>query len=101
MSCNWVTWKRAVTGALPEIMSRQCGGCCSRSHPTITWSAQAETHSVRELCQTAFGYLDLDWQKHVTVDPKLIRPAEVDLLVSDPRKVRRSWAGSRRCRLKG
>jgi GDPmannose 4,6-dehydratase len=47
-----------------------------------------ETHSVRELCQTAFGYLDLDWQKHVTVDPKLIRPAEVDLLVSDPRKVR-------------
>jgi len=47
-----------------------------------------ETHSVRELCQTAFGYLDLDWQKHVTVDPKLIRPAEVDLLVSEPRKVR-------------
>jgi len=47
-----------------------------------------ETHSVRELCQTAFGYLDLDWRKHVTVDPKLIRPAEVDLLVSDPGKVR-------------
>jgi GDPmannose 4,6-dehydratase len=47
-----------------------------------------ETHSVRELCQAAFGYLDLDWENHVTVDPKLIRPAEVDLLVSDPRKAR-------------
>jgi len=47
-----------------------------------------ETHSVRELCQVAFGYLDLDWKEFVTVDQKLIRPAEVDLLVSDPRKAR-------------
>ena len=47
-----------------------------------------ETHSVRELCQAAFGYLDLDWERYVQVDPKLIRPAEVDLLVSDPRKAR-------------
>jgi len=47
-----------------------------------------ETHSVRELCQAAFGYLGLDWEKYVTVDPKLIRPAEVDLLVGDPRKAR-------------
>ena len=47
-----------------------------------------ETRSVRELCQVAFGYLGLDWEKYVTVDPKLIRPAEVDLLVSDPRQAR-------------
>jgi GDPmannose 4,6-dehydratase len=47
-----------------------------------------ETHSVRELCQVAFGYLDLDWERYVAVDQKLIRPAEVDLLVSDPRKAR-------------
>jgi GDPmannose 4,6-dehydratase len=46
------------------------------------------THSVRELCQLAFGYLDLDWEKYVIVDPKFYRPAEVDLLVSDPTKVR-------------
>jgi GDPmannose 4,6-dehydratase len=43
-----------------------------------------QTHSVRELCQVAFGHLDLDWQKHVVVDPEFYRPAEVDLLVSDP-----------------
>ena len=47
------------------------------------------THSVRELCEVAFGYLGLDWAKHVVVDPKFYRPAEVDLLVSDPSKARR------------
>ncbi len=47
-----------------------------------------ETHSVRELCQVAFGYLDLDWEKHVVVDPEFYRPAEVDLLVSDPSRAR-------------
>ena len=42
-----------------------------------------ETHSVREFCQTAFGHLGLDWEAHVVVDEKFIRPAEVDLLVGD------------------
>ena len=48
-----------------------------------------ETHSVRELCETAFGLLDLDWQDYVVQDPQFYRPAEVDLLVSDPSKARR------------
>jgi GDPmannose 4,6-dehydratase len=47
-----------------------------------------ETHSVRELCEVAFGRLDLDWEKYVIVDPAFYRPAEVDLLVSDPAKAR-------------
>ena len=42
-----------------------------------------ETHSVREFCQVAFGHLSLDWEAHVVVDEKFIRPAEVDLLVGD------------------
>jgi GDPmannose 4,6-dehydratase len=45
-----------------------------------------ETHAVRELCQLAFDYLDLDWEEHVVVDREFYRPAEVDLLVSDPAK---------------
>ena len=45
-----------------------------------------ETHAVRELCQAAFDCLDLDWEQYVVVDPKFYRPAEVDLLVSDPKK---------------
>jgi GDPmannose 4,6-dehydratase len=48
-----------------------------------------ETHSVRELCEVAFSCLSLDWAKYVVVDPEFYRPAEVDLLVSDPSKARR------------
>jgi GDPmannose 4,6-dehydratase len=48
-----------------------------------------ETHSVRELCQAAFSHVGLDWQEFVVVDPKFYRPAEVDLLISDPTKARR------------
>ncbi|KAA3646303.1 MAG: GDP-mannose 4,6-dehydratase [Chloroflexi bacterium] len=47
-----------------------------------------ETHSVQELCEVAFGALDLNWQDHVVQDEKFYRPAEVDLLVSDPSKAR-------------
>ena len=43
-----------------------------------------ETHSVREFCEKAFGCLGLDYQQYVVVDPRFYRPAEVDLLVSDP-----------------
>jgi GDPmannose 4,6-dehydratase len=51
--------------------------------------ATGETHSVRELVQTAFDYVQLDWKKYVVEDPALIRPAEVDLLIGDPSKARR------------
>jgi GDPmannose 4,6-dehydratase len=47
------------------------------------------THSVRELCQVAFGYLGLNWEDYVVSDPKFLRPAEVDQLVADPRKARK------------
>jgi GDPmannose 4,6-dehydratase len=53
-----------------------------------------ETHSVRELCQAAFGYLDLDWEKYVVVDKEFYRPAEVDLLVSDPTRARQELGWS-------
>jgi GDPmannose 4,6-dehydratase len=42
------------------------------------------THSVRDLVELAFGHAGLDWQKHVTLDQRFIRPAEVDLLLADP-----------------
>jgi GDPmannose 4,6-dehydratase len=51
--------------------------------------ATGETHSVREFCQEAFGHLGLDWEKYVIIDPKLYRPAEVDLLVGDYGKAKR------------
>ena len=48
-----------------------------------------ETHSVREFLELAFGYADLDWRKYVKTDERYFRPAEVDLLLSDPSKANR------------
>ena len=47
-----------------------------------------ETHSVREFCEIAFGHVGLDYNDHVVQDEKFYRPAEVDLLISDPSKAR-------------
>ena len=48
-----------------------------------------ETHTVRELCEIAFAHAGLDWKKFVVVDPSLVRPAEVDVLLADPSKAQR------------
>src|SRR5688500_7642298 len=50
--------------------------------------ATGETHSVREFLEEAFSRAGLDWRKHVVMDPKYLRPAEVDLLLGDPAKAR-------------
>ena len=51
--------------------------------------ATGKTRTVQDLVATAFGHAGLDWKKHVVVDPKFIRPAEVDVLVGDASKARR------------
>lgn len=51
--------------------------------------ATNETHSVREFVQEAFGLLDLDWEQYVDYDKRYERPAEVDLLIGDPAKLKR------------
>ncbi len=50
--------------------------------------AMGETHSVQEFVELAFGHAGLDWKKYVVIDPKFMRPAEVDLLVGDPGKAK-------------
>ncbi len=45
-----------------------------------------ETHSVREFCELAFGYVGLNYEDYVVQDPRFYRPAEVDLLIGDPSK---------------
>ncbi len=50
--------------------------------------ATGETHSVRELVELAFSVVGLDWRKYVEIDPSLVRPAEVDLLIGDASKAR-------------
>jgi GDPmannose 4,6-dehydratase len=51
--------------------------------------ATNETHSIREFLDLAFGHAGLDWRKHVEIDPRYYRPAEVDLLIGDYSKAKR------------
>jgi GDPmannose 4,6-dehydratase len=62
--------------------------------PTDYVVGTGETHTVRELCEVAFGHVGLDWKQHVVVDPQFVRPAEVDILQADAGKARRElgWA---------
>lgn len=48
------------------------------------------TRTVEDLCDVAFSAAGLDWRNYVEIDPKLLRPAEVDLLVGDPAKARQT-----------
>src|SRR6266481_2908054 len=51
--------------------------------------ATGEAHSVRELVEIAFGCVDLEWQRYVKVDPRFVRPAEVDTLLADASRARK------------
>lgn len=47
-----------------------------------------ETHTVEELVDVAFSHVGLNWRDYVLIDPKFVRPAEVDLLLGDCSKAR-------------
>jgi GDPmannose 4,6-dehydratase len=51
--------------------------------------ATGETHEVKEFVQIAFDHVGLDWNKYVKLDPKFVRPAEVDLLIGTPDKAKK------------
>ena len=59
-----------------------------------------ETHSVRELCAEAFGLLDLDYREFVRIDPRYLRPTEVDCLLANPAKARAKLGWEPRVRFK-
>jgi GDPmannose 4,6-dehydratase len=52
--------------------------------------ASGKTHSVADLVKTAFEFVGLNCEDYVIQDPKLFRPAEVDLLVGDPSKAKKN-----------
>src|SRR3954463_11309523 len=51
--------------------------------------ATNETHSIREFLDVAFEYKGIDWKKHVEIDERYYRPAEVDLLIGDCSKAKK------------
>lgn len=50
--------------------------------------ATGETHTIKELLEVAFGYAGLNYEDYVVIDPRFIRPAEVELLLGDPSKAK-------------
>ena len=58
--------------------------------------ATNETHSVREFCEIAFGHVGLNYEDHVVMDEKFMRPAEVDLLIGDPAKAEKALGWKRK-----
>jgi GDPmannose 4,6-dehydratase len=51
--------------------------------------ATGQSHSVRELCERAFGHVGLDYHEFVEIDPRYYRPTEVDFLLGDASKAER------------
>ncbi len=62
--------------------------------------ATGETHTVQELVEVAFERAGLDWQKYIVIDPRFIRPAEVDLLIGDPAKAKAKLGWARKTSFK-
>jgi GDPmannose 4,6-dehydratase len=62
-----------------------------QSEPDDYVVATGQTNSVSEFLEEAFSHVDLDWREHVELDPKYLRPAEVDYLIGDATKARRAF----------
>ena len=62
--------------------------------------ATNETHTIREFLDAAFGYFDLDWHDYVRFDQRLLRPAEVDLLIGDYAKAKAKFNWEPKTRMK-
>jgi len=52
--------------------------------------ATGRTTSIREFCRMAFAHAGLNYEDHVVINPKFLRPAEVDVLHGDPTKARQA-----------
>jgi len=59
-----------------------------QDHPETYVVATGRCHSVRELVETAFGVVDLDWKKYTRTDKRFLRPLDVGCLVGDPSKIK-------------
>jgi GDPmannose 4,6-dehydratase len=55
-----------------------------------------ETHSVREFLELSFRHVNLDWRDYVALDPRYLRPAEVDALCAEPSKAKRQLGWTHR-----
>lgn len=73
-----------------------------QSNPEDFVIGTGETHSVKELVTEAFAVVGItDWEKHILIDKRFYRPAEVDLLIADPDKAKRKLNWTPKTSFKG
>ena len=75
-------------GYAPEYVEAQ-HLILQQDNPTDYVIGTGESHSVREFLTEAFGYVGLDWNDYVKIDPRYFRPTEVDYLLADPSRSRK------------
>jgi GDPmannose 4,6-dehydratase len=59
-----------------------------RDEPEDFVIATGKSYTVREFAEKVFSYLDLEWERHVEIDPRYFRPTEVEALQGDSLKAR-------------
>jgi len=74
-------------GYAPDFTRGMIDILTKTTEPSDFVLATGETHSVREFCEHAFNYVELDYKDYVAVDPRFYRPAEVDVLIGDYSKI--------------
>lgn len=63
--------------------------------------ATGETHTIQELCEEAFSYVDLNWKDYVVIDKRFIRPTETGPLVGDASKAKKILGWEPKTKFKG
>ncbi len=86
--CRWATSTRKRDWGFAGDYVQAMWLMLQQEQPDDYVIATGISHSVRDLVDVAFAHVGLDWQQHVTLDPKLIRPAEVEHLIGDSSKAR-------------
>ena len=88
-TCSWATSMPSAIGATPPDYVEAMWLMLQQHEPDDYVVATGEMHSVRELCEIAFGFVGLDWERYVRLDERYFRPTEVDTLCGDASKASR------------
>ena len=74
---------------MPSIFVRAMWLMLQQEQPDDFVVGTGKLHTLRQLCEAAYGPLGLNWQDHVVSDPALVRPLETGQTLADPSKARK------------
>ena len=97
-NCRWAISKPAAIGAMRRITCGRFSAMLQQDRARrLCHRHRADAHSVRELCELAFGFAGLDYRDHVVSRPEFFRPAEMHVLQGDARKARAALGWTPTC----